>query len=104
VQLALSDSELTVVVVDNGIGIAADRRDAVGSNGLATMRHRVRSFGGNLEIEPMTPSGTRLRARFPLALILRPKQTTSPPPPSLPPPSPAPPPEPRLEVQGHDAA
>jgi signal transduction histidine kinase len=96
VQLAMSDVELTVVVTDNGIGIATDRRDAIGSHGLATMRHRVRSFGGNLEIEPMTPSGTRLRARLPLALILRPQQT-----PSLP--TPAPPP-PRLAAHEHGAA
>ncbi|MGA8708956.1 MAG: CHASE3 domain-containing protein [Steroidobacteraceae bacterium] len=74
VQIAVSDTELTVVVADNGVGIASDRRDAIGSHGLATMRHRVRSFGGNLEIETMVPSGTRLRSRLPLALILRPQQ------------------------------
>jgi signal transduction histidine kinase len=94
-QLAMSDAELTVVVADNGIGIASERRDAIGSHGLATMRHRVRSFGGSLEIEPMVPSGTQLRARLPLALMLRPQQ----PAPSLPPP-----PFPQLEVQGRGVA
>lgn len=77
VQLALSDTELTVIISDNGIGIAADRRESVGSHGLATMRHRVRSFGGNLEIESLTPSGTRLRARLALALILKPQSNPS---------------------------
>jgi signal transduction histidine kinase len=77
VQIAVSDTELTVVVADNGVGIASDRRDAVGSHGLATMRHRVRSFGGNLEIETMVPSGTRLRSRLPLALVLRPQQASA---------------------------
>lgn len=71
VLIGLTDSELSVVVADNGIGIADDRRDAVGSHGLATMRHRVRSFAGHLDIEPMSPSGTRVRARLPLALVLR---------------------------------
>jgi signal transduction histidine kinase len=95
VQLAMSDTELTVVVTDNGIGISNERRDAIGSHGLATMRHRVRSFGGSLEIEPLVPSGTQLRARLPLALILRPQQSAPPlPPPALP----------QLEVQGRGAA
>jgi signal transduction histidine kinase len=71
VEIAMSDTELTVVITDNGVGIASDRRDAVGSHGLATMRHRVRSFGGTFEIESMSPSGTQLRVRLPLALILK---------------------------------
>jgi signal transduction histidine kinase len=35
------------------------------------MRHRVRSFGGTLDIESLSPSGTLLRARLPLAMILK---------------------------------
>jgi signal transduction histidine kinase len=35
------------------------------------MRHRVRSFGGTLAIESLSPSGTLLRARLPLAMILK---------------------------------
>jgi len=69
VEVATSDTELTVVVEDNGLGIASDRRDAVGSHGLATMRHRVRSFGGDLDIDTLMPSGTRVRARLPLSQI-----------------------------------
>ena len=94
VQIAVSHTDLTVVLTDNGIGIAPERCDAVGSHGLATMRHRVRSFGGNFEIERMNPSGTRLRARLPLALILKPQQSTALSPPQLP----------RLEAQGRGAA
>jgi signal transduction histidine kinase len=71
VEIAISDSELTVLITDNGIGIASERRDAIGSHGLATIRHRVRSFGGTLDIESMSPSGTLLRARLPLAMILK---------------------------------
>jgi signal transduction histidine kinase len=67
----MGESELMVLICDNGVGIASERRDAVGSHGLATMRHRVRSFGGTLDIESMLPSGTLLRARLPLAMILK---------------------------------
>jgi signal transduction histidine kinase len=92
-QIAISDTELTVIVTDNGIGIASERREAVGSHGLATMRHRVRSFGGNLELESVVPSGTRLRARLPLALILKPQPAPI-----------AAAPLPRLEAQASGAA
>jgi signal transduction histidine kinase len=71
VEIAMSDRELTVLITDDGVGIASERRDAVGSHGLATMRHRVRSFGGTLDIESRSPSGTLLRARLPLAMILK---------------------------------
>jgi signal transduction histidine kinase len=73
VDIAMGDSEMTVVITDNGVGIATDRRDAIGSHGLATIRHRVRSFGGTLDIESLSPSGTLLRARLPLATILKPQ-------------------------------
>jgi len=55
------------------MGITSERREAVGAHGLATMRHRVRSFGGHLEIDSLAPNGTQVRARLPLALILRPQ-------------------------------
>ena len=75
VQIAVSDTELTVVVADNGVGIASDRRDAVGSHGLATMRHRVQQLRRHpRDRVDGRRSGTRLRARLPLALILRPQQ------------------------------
>jgi signal transduction histidine kinase len=70
-QISLTESELVVLIIDNGVGIAGERRDAVGSHGLATMRHRVRSFGGNLDIEQIPSGGTRVRARLPMALMLR---------------------------------
>jgi len=72
-EIAMTDTEFTVLIEDNGIGIASDRREAVGSHGLATMRHRVRSFGGTLDIDSPPPRGTRLRARLPLSQILKPQ-------------------------------
>jgi signal transduction histidine kinase len=62
VEIAMDASELTVTVTDNGVGIDSDRREAVGSHGLATMRHRVRSFGGSIEIGTPAEGGTRVRA------------------------------------------
>ena len=63
VEIAVRTDELTVLIEDNGVGIDSDRRDAVGSHGLATMRHRVRSFGGTLDIESMSPRAARGCAR-----------------------------------------
>jgi signal transduction histidine kinase len=71
VEVALQGDELMILVEDNGGGIDADRREAVGSHGLATMRHRVRSFGGTFEIESPPQGGTRVRARLPLAAIVQ---------------------------------
>jgi len=71
VEIALQNGQLVIVVEDNGGGIDAERRDAVGSHGLATMRHRVRSFGGTIDIEAASQGGTRVRARIPLAAIQR---------------------------------
>jgi signal transduction histidine kinase len=71
VEVAVQDGELMIMVEDNGSGIDPDRRDAIGSHGLATMRHRVRSFGGTLDIESPPQGGTRVRARISLAAIMR---------------------------------
>ena len=71
VEITMDASDLTVAVSDNGLGIDSDRREAVGSHGLATMRHRVRSFGGSIEIGTPAEGGTCVRARLPLAHILR---------------------------------
>jgi signal transduction histidine kinase len=71
VEIALQENDMTVLIEDNGIGIDTDRREAVGSHGLATMRHRVRSFGGTFEIDSPPHGGTRIQARVPLADILK---------------------------------
>ena len=71
VEITMDASDMTVAVSDNGLGIDSDRREAVGSHGLATMRHRVRSFGGSIEIGTPPEGGTRVHARLPLAHLLR---------------------------------
>jgi signal transduction histidine kinase len=71
VEVDINDQRLQIVIEDNGTGIESDRREAVGSHGLATMRHRVRTFNGNLELEACVGGGTRVRASLPLEGILR---------------------------------
>ena len=71
VELTASDDELSVLIEDNGIGIDSDRRDSIGSHGLATIRHRVRSFGGSVEFDEPPNGGTLIRARLPLQGILQ---------------------------------
>jgi signal transduction histidine kinase len=77
VELAVQNDELMILVEDNGCGIDPDRRDAIGSHGLATMHHRVRSFGGTLEIGSPPQGGTRVRSRIPLAAIVQKTGTMS---------------------------
>jgi signal transduction histidine kinase len=71
VEIAVRDDEISVLIEDNGNGIDTDRREAVGSHGLATMRHRVRSFGGSFDIDSPPQGGTRIQARVPLTDILK---------------------------------
>jgi hypothetical protein len=70
VEIAIEDSHLALIIEDDGVGIEPRRRDAIGSHGLATMRHRVRSFGGSLQIDAPAGGGTRVRALLPLARVL----------------------------------
>jgi signal transduction histidine kinase len=71
VEIAVQDNQMSVLIEDNGVGIDHDRREAVGSHGLATMRHRVRSFGGVFDIDAPPQGGTRIHARVPLNDILK---------------------------------
>jgi signal transduction histidine kinase len=73
-ELALEDGHLALIIEDDGIGIDPGRRDAIGSHGLATMRHRVRSFGGSLQFDAPAGGGTRVRALLPLARVLPPER------------------------------
>jgi signal transduction histidine kinase len=76
VEISMDQADMTIAIEDNGTGIDAHRRDAVGSHGLATMRHRVRSFGGTFEIQTPPSGGTRVEARVPLKHILKGPQPT----------------------------
>jgi signal transduction histidine kinase len=78
VELAIAESHLALIIEDDGVGIDARRLDAIGSHGLATMRHRVRSFGGSLQIDAPAAGGTRLRALLPLVRVLPPARVPAP--------------------------
>jgi signal transduction histidine kinase len=71
VAVAIDSQFLEVDVEDNGTGIAPERLHSVGSHGLATMRHRVRSFGGQFEIDTADGGGTRIHVRLPLSRLLK---------------------------------
>jgi signal transduction histidine kinase len=56
------DHGLEVEVRDDGVGLPDGWRTGVG---IASMRERVAELGGNLEIGPALPRGTRIAARLP---------------------------------------
>ncbi|AOJ82316.1 histidine kinase [Burkholderia savannae] len=63
VRIDVDDTHLSLVVADDGVGIAAARRRGYG---LGSMRARCEALGGTLELVSPRPSGagTVLRARF----------------------------------------
>jgi signal transduction histidine kinase len=67
----LSGGDLVVRIRDDGKGIATDRMsNVVGSHGLASMRHRVTSLGGQWKIQATPGGGTLIVARLPLSNVL----------------------------------
>lgn len=57
---------LELVVADNGGGLAVASRTAGSGLGLAGMRERVRTLGGEFVFEPGTSGGARLGVRLPV--------------------------------------
>lgn len=71
VTLTVDKDALVMKISDDGKGISADRLTAIGSNGLASMRHRVRALSGRLDIRGSAGSGgTTLLVRIPAAQSL----------------------------------
>ena len=68
VCLALSEQAVTVQVQDDGVGfdLAASM---VGHHGLAGMRFRVESLGGQMVVQTTPGQGTSVRAEWPLAVL-----------------------------------
>jgi signal transduction histidine kinase len=58
-------------ISDDGKGIPASRLTAIGSHGLASMRHRVRALGGRLDVRSPASGGTTLLVRIPAANALQ---------------------------------
>lgn len=66
VDLRLLDGGLQLTIRDNGAGFDTGQRRAGMSLGLASMRQRVISLGGRLDIESSPGRGTMVRAWIPL--------------------------------------
>ena len=62
VTVAATRTDLTLTVVDDGVGIA----DGAARSGLANLDERARQCGGTFAAAPRTPHGTRLVWRVPI--------------------------------------
>jgi len=65
-ELTSDQHNYRLTVRDDGMGF--DNVRAMGSHGLAGMRHRVMALHGQVSIDGMSGSGTTIRANFPRAL------------------------------------
>jgi signal transduction histidine kinase len=65
--LETTPDAIVMRITDDGRGVPASRITAVGSHGLASMRHRVRALGGRLEFRSPASGGTTLLVRIPTA-------------------------------------
>lgn len=66
IRLALTREDLTLEVLDDGIGIPPDRMDGTASLGLVGMRERALACGGELCISGQPMLGTRVLLQIPL--------------------------------------
>jgi signal transduction histidine kinase len=69
VSLSTEGERLTLRIEDDGVGIAPERLKAAGSHGIAGMRHRLKSYGGDFKIESRSPKGTIITASVPLSRV-----------------------------------
>jgi signal transduction histidine kinase len=70
VSLEVREDWLVLTVRDDGVGLPLDRRRALRSHGLASMRHRASGFGGQWHIKRRQERGTEIEVRLPLARIM----------------------------------
>ena len=71
VALAAGSDRLTVSIEDNGAGFDV-QASRVARHGLAGMRHRVESFGGQLQLDSAPGRGTRITASLPMQGVAAP--------------------------------
>jgi signal transduction histidine kinase len=60
------DNVLRMVVMDDGVGLAADRLRTLGGRGLGSMRHRMRAIGGQFQVQSAAGKGTEITVLAPL--------------------------------------
>jgi signal transduction histidine kinase len=66
ITLTIERHALRLRITDDGRGIGANQKDSSGL-GLVGMRERIRRLGGEFEIGPHRPAGTRLIVSIPLS-------------------------------------
>jgi signal transduction histidine kinase len=69
--LVMNGDAIVMQISDDGKGIPASRLTAIGSHGLASMRHRVRALGGRLDVRSPASGGATLLVRIPAANALQ---------------------------------
>ena len=69
VSVDIEGEWLVVRIRDDGVGVPPERLKAIGSHGLAAMRHRAAAFGGRWHISRRQPRGTEISVSLPLARI-----------------------------------
>ena len=66
----IGDDSFTMRISDDGVGTALDRRRAIASHGLSSMRHRITALGGVWQLSSPPSGGTVVTAVIPLARML----------------------------------
>jgi signal transduction histidine kinase len=67
-----NERDLSVTIVDDGLGIDGDRIDIPQSHGLRGMRHRIEALGGVLEVRSLgAGAGTAIEIRLPIERVLQ---------------------------------
>jgi signal transduction histidine kinase len=66
IDLALTDAEISLEVIDNGVGIQDNELHAKKSLGLLGMQERALLFGGDVRITGSPGHGTRVSVTIPL--------------------------------------
>jgi signal transduction histidine kinase len=63
VELEVADSAVTLTILDDGCGFAADAARAPGRCGIELMQERAASIGGRLRVQSSPGQGTRVTVR-----------------------------------------
>ena len=67
--LSAKDGQVSLVIEDNGIGIANEDSRPMSSLGLVGMTARAQQCGGWVRLEPSAPSGLRVVVQVPLVAL-----------------------------------
>jgi signal transduction histidine kinase len=70
VGLEMQPEWLVLRIRDDGIGLPPEQLRALGSHGLAAMRHRATALGGNWRAVAGRDRGTEIEVRLPLSRVL----------------------------------